>query len=112
MTRRILLLCMVLFSIKGSGQTLIPFEFISEEENHLISENDSVKFYVSAGDSSQIVCLNEEGLSYKLMNKAKVVLAEGSFIIEGEKYLQTGKWIERYDNGKTKVTGCYRRNKP
>lgn len=112
MIRKFLLLLCIVVAAKGNAQTLIPFEFISEEENRFIKENDSCKFYASSGDSSDVVSLNEEANYYKLLNKAKKVIAEGSYIAEGEKYLQTGKWIERYDNGKPKITGCYRRNKP
>jgi antitoxin component YwqK of YwqJK toxin-antitoxin module len=103
------LCCTVLHT---SGQTLIPFEFISEEENRFLKENDSVRFYVSLGDTSNVVCLNEEASYYKLLDKNRKVIAEGSYVTEGDKFLQTGKWVERYSNGKLKNTGYYLRDKP
>ena len=108
----IFLFCVVLTAARAQGQTLIPFEFTSEEDNRFVKENDSCRCYVSSGDSSMTVCLNEENLFYKLVNHAQKTVAEGSYILEGEKYLQTGKWIEKYDNGRPKIVGCYRRNKP
>src|ERR1017187_5667090 len=111
-TRFILFLTLFLIAGQLNAQQLIPFEYTSEEENTLIKENDSFKYYVSSGDTSNIVGLSEENNFYKLLNKSRKVIAEGSYIMDGEKYLQTGKWIERFDNGKVKLTGAYRRNKP
>lgn len=99
-------------TIKGHTQELISFEFASEEENRFLRENDSCKFYIASSDTALIVSLNEEASYYKLINKAEKVVAEGGYILENDKYLQAGKWTERYDNGKIKLTGYYRRNKP
>jgi antitoxin component YwqK of YwqJK toxin-antitoxin module len=89
----------------------IPFEFTSEEENRLIKENDSLKFFVADDDSTNIVTLNEEASYYKLLSKDHKVLAEGSYLAEGDKYLQDGRWSQYYSGGKVKITGYYRRNK-
>ncbi|MCW3123809.1 MAG: hypothetical protein JWQ38_3301, partial [Flavipsychrobacter sp.] len=72
-----LLLALCLTTIHATAQALIPFEFISEEENRFIKENDSCRFYAAIGDSN-IVSLNEEGFYYKLLDKAQKVLAEGA----------------------------------
>jgi antitoxin component YwqK of YwqJK toxin-antitoxin module len=107
-----ILLCFLLLPGYAGAQLLIPFEFYSEEENRFLKETDSFKCYVSGGDTTQTVCLNEDAGYYKLLNKGQKVLAEGSYIVEGEKYLQTGKWRELFDNGNMKITGAYQRNKP
>jgi len=90
----------------------IPFEFTSEEENKLLKEDDSLKYFVANGDGTNTVCINDEQSYYKLLNKDHKVIAEGSFIAEGEKYLQDGKWTTRFENGKLKLTGYFVRNKP
>jgi len=88
----------------------IPFEFTSEEDNRLIKENDSLKYYVASGDTTNVVCINEETSYYQLINREHKVIAEGPFVQNGDKFLQDGKWTERYDNGKTKTTGSYLKN--
>ena len=113
MTRLLILaIFMAVINGRAGAQSLIPFEFTSEEENKLVKENDSAKFYVSSGDINNIVCIEEESSYYKLLNKDNKVLAEGAFITEGEKFLQDGKWVARYENGKPKITGAYRKNLP
>lgn len=110
---RILLFCGFLFlSVSASAQVLISFEFTSEDDNRLIRENDSFKCYVATGDSSHMACISEEGSLYRLFNKDHKLIAEGTFITEGDKYLQDGKWIARFENGKVKRTGYYKRNLP
>jgi predicted DNA-binding protein (MmcQ/YjbR family) len=109
-----LLLILSLLAITGkvTAQEIIPFDFTSEEENRQIKENDSLKYFVATSDTSKLVVLNEENLWYKLLNKDRKVIAEGAYLMDNEKYLQDGKWVEKYDNGKVKNTGCYRRNLP
>ena len=97
---------------QSNSQGPIPFEFTSEEETRLIKENDSLKYYVASGDTSNIVCLEEEGSYYKLLNKERKVIAEGSYVAEGEKYLQTGRWTEHYAGAKVKLTGYYEKGNP
>ena len=63
----------------------IPFEFTSEEENKLLKEDYSLKYFVANGDGTNTVCINDEQSYYKLLNKDHKVIAEGSFIAEGEK---------------------------
>ena len=98
--------------MQARGQSLIPLQFSPEDDNVVISENDSEKFYRSVHDSAQVVCINEEASTYRLLNKAHKTIADGSFIAEGDKYLQDGKWTQRYDNGKVMITGYYLRNQP
>ncbi len=90
----------------------IPFEFTSEEDNRLVKENDSLKYYEATGDSSHIVCIDEDASYYKLLGKDHKLIAEGSFTLAGEKYLQVGKWVEHFSNGKTKITGYYEKSNP
>lgn len=106
------LLTCIFFAVNASAQINISFDFSSEDDNRLIKENDSVKFYVASGDTNNIVCINEEASYYKLLSKDRKVLAEGAYVMEGEKYLQEGKWIENYESGKIKITGSFRKNKP
>ena len=110
--RLLLLSVLVLSQYHCLAQVAIPFEFTSEDENRLIKETDSVKYYVASGDTTNEVSLNEETSIYRLINKNHKVIAEGQYILEGEKYLQTGKWTERFDNGKIKAAGYFLRSRP
>ena len=113
MIKYILVIFCLLPVVPVAAQSLIPFAFLSEDDNKLIRENDSVKFYeASGGDTSYVVSLNEEASYYKLLNKEHKVVAEGTYIAEGDKYLQDGKWIERYETGKLKKEGSFHRNMP
>lgn len=104
----------LLVAVSGScfGQVTIPFDFTSEEDNHLIKENDSLKYFVATSDTSNTVVLNEEGLWYKLLNRDRKVIAEGAYIVDGDKFLQDGPWTEKFGSGKLHITGSYRRNLP
>jgi len=109
-----LFLAVALLASIGSqcnAQSLIPFQFTSEEDNQLVKETDSVKIYTATGDSN-LVSIDEENLYYKLMSRGHKLLAEGAYITEGEKFLQDGKWLARYENGKLKTTGSYRKGIP
>lgn len=112
----LLFACVAFFTAKTVAQPAfsasIPFEFTSEEDNRLIKDNDSLKYYEATGDTDKIVCLDEEASYYKLLGKDHKVIAEGAFILEGEKYLQVGKWSEHFPNGKVKMTGYYEKSKP
>jgi len=108
----LLAICIAFTTCRVCAQQFIPFEFTSEEENKLIKETDSLKFYVASGDNSNTVCIDEESAFYKLLNKESKVIAEGAFITDGDKFLQDGKWTARYDNGKLKLVGNYRKNVP
>jgi len=108
----ILVLAVLLSSARLIAQETIPFEYTSEDDNRLIKENDSVKFFVASDDTTRTVCLNEEAGTYRLLNKDRKLIADGAFVMEGEKFMQTGKWTERYDNGKVKITGYYDKGKP
>lgn len=89
------------------AQSLISFEFTSEDENPLIKENDSFKYYIASGDTANTVCLSEEMSLYRLLNKDRKVIAEGNYSLQGDKYQQEGKWTEWYNSGKLKRTGYY-----
>ncbi len=119
MTRLLLLLLPVTFCLSSTSRVLaqatfptIAFEFTSEEDNRLIKENDSLKYYAATGDTGNIVCIDEDASYYKLLTKDHKIIAEGSFILEGEKYLQVGKWTEHFPGGKVKETGYYEKSKP
>ena len=75
----------MLITVHSFAQSLIPFEFTSEDENRLLKENDSFKYYVASGDTMNTVGINEEGQYYKLLNKDLKLIAAGTFIMEGEK---------------------------
>jgi antitoxin component YwqK of YwqJK toxin-antitoxin module len=105
-------LSLFLWSAHSFAQALIPMHFSLEDDNVLLNENDSVRYYQQLADTTKIVCINEDASSYKLLNKARKLITDGYFTAEGDKYLQEGKWTQRYDNGKVKVTGYYSKNKP
>ncbi len=123
MKRQLLLFVLLFFSCRTIAQIAAPsvtsvlsyfvlppeihFDFSSEEDNRLIRENDTLKYYVASGDSTNVVSINEEASYYKLFNRAHKLIADGPFVTDGDKYLQDGKWTERYDNGKIKLTGSY-----
>ncbi|MBE2290193.1 MAG: hypothetical protein IAE95_11605 [Chitinophagaceae bacterium] len=96
------------------GQALIPFKYTSEEENRLIKENDTLRYYIATGDTVNVVALNEEAMYYKLVNRKdkKKVVAEGGLIADGEGYLQHGRWVQYYNSGKTAISGSYIKGKP
>lgn len=96
------------------GQALIPFKYTSEEENRLIKENDTVRYYIATGDTVNVVALNEEAMYYKLVNRKdkKKVVAEGGLIADGEGYLPHGRWVQYYNTGKTAISGSYIKGKP
>jgi len=108
----LLAICIAFINGRVCAQSLIPFYFTSEEDNRLLNENDSLKFYVASGDSTNIVSINEEESMYKLLSKDRKILAEGTFLTENDKFLQDGKWTERFENGKIKLTGYYRKSIP
>ncbi len=113
--------CIVVFLIvfsfvvsKINAQVLIPIKFVSEEDNRLLKENDTLRYYVASGDSINVVAINEELLNYKLVNKRNKlkVVAEGGIIPDGDSYLQHGHWRQFYSNGSAEITGSYLRGKP
>ena len=112
MMRNWLLVCCISFACTSFAQVSIPFDFTSEDENRLIKENDSLKYFVASTDTNDIVVLNEENAWYKLLNKEHKLIAEGAYITDGDKYLQIGKWVAQYENGKPKTTGYFQRNMP
>jgi antitoxin component YwqK of YwqJK toxin-antitoxin module len=112
----ILLLALVvnLGSSKVLGQTVIPFKYTSEDDNKLIKENDSLRYYAATGDTLNLVAINEETMHYKLVNRKdkKRTVAEGDIVGEGDKYLQTGRWVQYHSNGKPAIAGSFYRGKP
>ncbi len=116
MTRSVLFSIVFLLTIATnvSAQTLIPFRYTSEDENKLLKENDSVRFYAATGDTSAAVTINEETLYYKQVYKRsrKKIMAEGGIVAEGEGYKQQGNWIQYHPNGKKQIEGSYHHGKP
>jgi antitoxin component YwqK of YwqJK toxin-antitoxin module len=110
----VVLLFQVAMQCKLNAQALIPIKFTSEDDNLLLKENDSLRYYTATGDSVNIVAINEEALYYKLVNKrnkAKTV-AEGGIVADGDSYLQHGHWVQYYTNGVAEIKGNYMRGKP
>jgi len=96
------------------AQTLIPFKYTSEDDNKLIKENDSLRYYLATGDTVNVVAINEETLVYKLVNRKdkKKVIAEGSIIVNGDGYLPHGRWAQYHSNGKISISGSYMKGMP
>ncbi len=112
MIRSILLILFISFSASAMAQVTIPFEFTSEDENRLIKENDSLKFYVANGDTTNTVVINEENTWYKLLNKNRKVVAEGAYLVEADRFIQDGKWVSYFENGKVKLSGYFKKSLP
>lgn len=111
--RKILLsITIIMVSFSSKAQSLIPFAFTSEDDNRFIKENDSFKCYVATGDTAFMVCISDEPSYYKLLNREGRIVSEGAYTIEGDKYLQEGKWTARYESGKPKLTGYYHKGNP
>src|ERR1043165_924102 len=111
--KQLLLVPAILTCTAAHAQVSIPFGFVSEEKNKFVRETDSVKFYGATKDTTRMVSINEETSWYRLVNKRdKSVIAEGSFIVDDDKYYQDGKAMSRYPDGATKLTGFYRHGKP
>jgi len=102
----------LLISMQSYAQRTIPFSFTSDDDNKLVKENDSVKFYRATDDTANIVSINEETSYYRLLTKSKKVVAEGLFVVDGDRNLQEGKWTQYHDNGKIMLTGYYKKSKP
>jgi len=114
MTRVLLLIVLsIAFStaVRAQSPVTIPFLFTSDDDNRFIRENDSLRFFV-ADDTSKIVAMNDEANYYYLYTRDKKLVDEGPFVVDGDKFLQEGKWTRYYGDGKVKVTGYYRRSKP
>jgi len=95
-----------------AAQVDIPFAFTSDEDNRLLKDGEAGKSYVASGDTTNVVYLNEETFVYKLYNNTHKLITEGSYSNEGDRYYHEGKWTVYYDNGKPKMTGHYKKNKP
>lgn len=112
-----ILLVVLVLSIAGNrvaAQNLIPFKYTSEDDNKLLKENDSLRYYAATGDTSNVVAINEETMHYKLVNKKdrKRIIAEGDIVGESDKYLQSGRWVQYQPNGRLSIAGNYYRGKP
>lgn len=99
---------------ESCAQQLIPFKFISEEENDLVKENDSVRYYTALNDTGNIVAINEDAMYYKLVNRRsrKKVVAEGGLVAHEDGFLQQGRWVQYHSNGRTAIAGSYLKGKP
>lgn len=96
-----------------SAQVEVPISFKSENDNRLIKEDDSGKYYVASGsDTTNIVFLGDANMNYKLFNKDYNLLAEGSFSDNDEEISREGKWTDYYENGNVKNIGYYYKNHP
>ena len=110
--RLTLLAAIILTGTIAPAQVSIPFNFVSEEKNKLIRETDSAKYYTATKDTTRMVSINEETNWYRLMNKKdRSVVAEGSYIVDDDKYYQDGRAISRYPDGAMKLAGYYRHGK-
>ncbi|GAA4465704.1 hypothetical protein GCM10023093_18310 [Nemorincola caseinilytica] len=112
---RFLLLCtLAAAALPAAAQELIPFRYRSEDDNKLLTENDSLRYYAAIGDTGAAVAINEELLTYKLVNRRnkKKVIAEGGIVAEGEGYVQHGRCVLYYNNGKVRTSGMYLKGKP
>ena len=107
-----LLFTLFLFSTHFSfSQVELPIFFTSEEENKVIKETDSGKYYSASGKIERTVFISED-LKYRLFDKEEKLLVEGTVSNDGDKFLREGKWTEYYSNGKIKNTGYYHRGNP
>jgi antitoxin component YwqK of YwqJK toxin-antitoxin module len=93
------------------AQVEIPLSFTSEEDNKIVKETDSGKYYKASGGDERTVFLSEDML-YKLYDKDNKVLTEGAVSNDGDKFLREGKWTEFYTNGTIKSTGHYYKDNP
>ena len=109
---RLILIMLCLANIVRGQELRIPFQFSSEEDNRLLREDDSMKYYVASDDSLLEVALNEENSWYRLLGQGKKVVAEGAYVQDGDKYLQDGIWTQKFENGKIKMTGAYQHGTP
>jgi len=110
----VVVLLLITVPCKLHAQVLIPIKYTSEDENQLLKENDTLRYYAATGDSVNIVVINEDALYYKLVNKRSKTktVAEGRIIADGESYKQDGHWVQYYSNGIAEISGNYLRGKP
>lgn len=108
-----LLLCLAICAVKNSyAQVETPLNFTSEDDNKIVKETDSGKYYAASKDAEMTVYIGEDPMVYRLYDKDNVLLVEGTLIEDGDKYLHQGKWTEYYGKGKVKATGYYLRDRP
>lgn len=93
------------------AQVETPLHFTSEDDNKVIKETDSGKYYAASGSSEMTVFINED-MKYRLFDKDNKLVMEGTISNDGDKYLKEGKWVEYYSSGKVKSTGSYHNNNP
>ncbi len=107
-------LCVCLLVGSAHAQSVIPFKYTSEEDNRLVKENDSLKYYEATGDPLNVVAINEETMHYQLVvgKDKKKVLAEGDIVGENDNYLQSGRWVQYHPNGRVQLAGNFYRGKP
>jgi antitoxin component YwqK of YwqJK toxin-antitoxin module len=108
----ILLLLCLCATFTVSAQVDLPVFFKSENDNRLIKEDDSGKYYVASGDTSKIVFLDDGAFSYRLYDNEYKLLVEGGFSDNDDELMREHKWTEYYDNGSIKCTGRYYKNHP
>lgn len=108
-----LLLCLAICAVKNSyAQVEMPLNFTSEDDNKIVKETDSGKYYAASKDAEMTVYIGEDPMVYRLYDKDNVLLVEGTLIADGDKYLHQGKWTEYYGKGKVKACGYYLRDRP
>lgn len=93
------------------AQIEIPLSFTSEDDNKVIKETDSGKYYKASGGDERTIFLSEDML-YRLYDKDNKLLTEGTVSNDGDKFLREGKWTEFYTNGTIKNTGHYYKGSP
>lgn len=98
-------------SVPALAQVETPISFTSEDDNKVVQETDSGKYYAATGNDGKTVFINEE-LKYRLYDKDNRLVAEGTVSNDGDKYLREGHWTEYYPSGKIKNSGQYHRNNP
>jgi len=75
MKQLLMLLFFCLSCLPAFAQIEADFAFTGEEDNRLLKEVDSGKFFVAGGsDTTRMVFLNDEAFYYRLLTKGKRLL--------------------------------------
>lgn len=110
--KKLLLFLAILVFKSSFAQVETPLNFTSEDDNKVVKETDSGKYYTASKDADLTVYIGEDPMTYRLFDKDNVLLVEGTLVADGDKYLHQGKWTEYYGKGKVKASGYYVRDRP
>lgn len=106
MKNLLLLIAAITMHYFSYAQLETPLYANADEASDPIKSDEEGKYY--AVKDGYTVYLDDDGTTYKLMDKNEQVLEEGSYKMAGDGYNREGKWTTFHGSGKPKMTGYYK----